>query len=348
MTVEDPVRLTTVVKCAGCAAKVSIGALAHVLEDLPTFHDPRVLVGHDLADDAGVTKINEELAIVQTIDFFPPIVDDPYTYGSIAATNAISDIYAMGGTPLSALNVVIYPTKTLPMKVLEEILRGGLDKASEAGISIVGGHTVEGGEPTYGLAVTGTIRPDKVIRAGTGQAGDLLILTKPIGTGVITTAAKNGVSDPAHVEEAVRWMTRLTRSASVAMRETGVSAATDITGFGLLGHLVEVARSSGLAAEIDHEAVPLIDGAWLYAERNMIPGGGRSNEAYVAGIVDWAPDIDEPWRHLLADPQTSGGLLIAVPEARGPELKRRLLEGGDLAATVGRLVAGSPGATRIY
>jgi selenide,water dikinase len=347
MTVEDPVRLTTVVKCAGCAAKVSIGALAHVLEDLPTFHDPRVLVGHDLADDAGVTKINDDLAIVQTIDFFPPIVDDPYTYGSIAATNAISDVYAMGGTPLSAMNVVIYPTKTLPMDILEKILHGGLDKASEAGISVVGGHTVEGDEPTYGLAVTGTIHPDRIIRASTAQAGDVLVLTKPIGTGVITTAAKNGVAAPVHVREAVRWMTRLTRSASLAMVETGVSAATDVTGFGLLGHLAEVARASGLAAEINHRAVPLIDGAWLYSEQGMIPGGGRSNEAYVADDVTWAADIAEPWRHLLADPQTSGGLLIAIPEPREPELRRRLVEAGDIAATVGRLREGVPGAIRI-
>ena len=347
MAVEEEVRLTAVVKCAGCAAKVSIGSLAHVLDTLPAFHDPRVLVGHDLADDAGVTQVNDDLAIVQTIDFFPPIVDDPYTYGSIAATNAISDIYAMGGTPLSALNVVIYPTKTMPLAILEQILRGGLDKAAEAGISIVGGHTVEGDEPTYGLAVTGTIHPRNVIRAGTAQAGDLLVLTKPIGTGVITTAAKNGVADPQHVLEAVEWMTRLTRTASAAMLASGVSAATDITGFGLLGHLMEVARSSGLMAEIDHQSVPLIGGAWLYAEQGMIPGGGRSNEAYVEGNVVWAQGIEEPWRHLLTDPQTSGGLLIAVPESREPELARRLKQAGDIAATVGRLTEGPPGTIRV-
>ncbi len=347
MTVEDHPRLTSVVKCAGCAAKVSIGALANVLEDLPAFHDSRVLVGHDLADDAGVTRISDDLAIVQTIDFFPPIVDDPFTYGSIAATNAISDIYAMGGIPLSALNIVIYPTKTLSMEILEQILRGGFEKASEAGISIVGGHTVEGDEPMYGLAVTGTIHPNKIIRAGTGRPGDHLVLTKPLGTGVITTAAKNGIADPAHVQAAVGWMTRLTRTASAAMVATGVSAATDITGFGLLGHLVEVARASGLSAEIEHEAVPLIEGAWLYAEQGMIPGGGKSNEAYVASDVVFQSDIEQTWIHLLADPQTSGGLLIAVPPSRTAELKRRLEGSGDLAVTIGRLREGIPGTVQV-
>jgi selenide,water dikinase len=314
-----------------------------VLRHLPRFEDPRILTGLNLADDAAVYQLTDELALIQTVDFFTPIVDDAYTYGLIAAANSLSDVYALGGQPLLALNIVTFPTKTLPLKVLEEILRGGAEKAQEAGVAIVGGHTMDGVEPAYGLAVTGTVDPQRLVLAQHARPGDVLILTKPLGTGVITTALKAGAAAAAHVDEAVHWMTRLNRTAAVAMTETGAHAATDITGFGLLGHLSAMARSSGSAAEIDLAAVPLLPGAATYAAEGYVPGGSHTNAQYVEDTVQWPSTVSETIKWLLLDPQTSGGLLIAVAPAAVSALQDRLVRAGDLAAVIGRMIEGSPG-----
>lgn len=314
-----------------------------MLRDLPHHHDPRVLAGQDMADDAGIFRLTQELALIQTIDFFTPVVDDPFTFGQIAATNALSDVYSMGGTPLTALNIAVYPTKMMPLHILSDIMRGGYEKAREAEVTIIGGHTVDGEEPMYGLSVTGIVPPERIIKPSGGKAGDVLVLTKPLGTGVIATALKGVAAAKAHVDEAVRWMTRLNSRASLAMLNADVDASTDITGFGLLGHLSEMARASGVRAHIDSMAVPLMDGAVEYAERGFVPGGGQTNRDYLSDAVWFADSVPEPLRILLCDPQTSGGLLMAVDPRTVEKLHASLTMAGELAAVVGRLVAGEPG-----
>jgi selenide,water dikinase len=314
-----------------------------VLRDLPHFHDPRVLAGEDMADDAGVFRLTDDLALVQSIDFFTPVVDDPHTYGQIAAANAFSDIYAMGGTPLTALNVAVFPSKTLPMPILSEIMRGGAEKAAEAGVAIIGGHTVDGDEPMYGLSVTGVVDPDRLVRPSGGAAGDALVLTKPLGTGVVATALKAGFAKASHVAEAVRWMSRLNRTAAEAMKDADAHASTDITGFGLLGHLSEMARASGLAVELDAAAVPAMSGAAEYGEAGFVPRGGVTNREYSSSVVTFAASVPEHIRILLNDPQTSGGLVIALPQPQSATLCALLQASGDAADRVGRLVEGQPG-----
>lgn len=315
--------------------------LAYVLRHLSHYHDPNLLAGDNPADDAAVYRLRDDLALVQSVDFFTPIVDDAYTYGQIAAANSLSDIYTMGATPLNALNIVGFPVNDLPLEILGEILRGGADKAAEAGVPIVGGHTVDDAEPKYGLAVTGTVHPDRFLTAHGGQPGDLLVLTKPIGTGVIATALKAGAAKARDMAEAVRWMTTLNRDAGAAMLVAGARASTDITGFGLLGHLVEMGRASGVAATIDSAAVPLLPGALEAAREGFIPAGGRTNLAYIEPDVTFT-DIDEPLRSLLVDPQTSGGLLLALPPQN---LARFTAHAGPslLATVIGTLTEGSPG-----
>ncbi|MBV9282704.1 MAG: selenide, water dikinase SelD [Chloroflexi bacterium] len=316
--------------------------LAYVLRELPTPRDPNLLVGANPADDAAVYRVTDDLALIQTVDFFTPVVDDPYTYGQIAAANSLSDVYAMGGTPLTALNIVGFPVKTLPAEALSAILRGGADKAAEAGVPIVGGHTVEDQEPKYGLAVTGTVHPDRYLTAHGARPGDMLVLTKPLGSGVIATALKVGAASEAHVTQAVRWMTTLNRSAAVAMMAAGAHAATDVTGYGLLGHLVEMCRASGVAARVDAGSVPLLPGALDYARAEYVPGGTGTNLAYVEQDARFGPGVDAAMRALLADPQTSGGLLICL--APDP-LAIFLREVADdmLPAVIGEIEAGEPG-----
>lgn len=317
-----------------------------MLRHLPPSFDPNLLVGSNPADDAAIYRLRDDLALVQTVDFFTPIVDDPYTYGQIAAANSLSDVYAMGGVPLTALNIVGFPVKTLPLEILSEILRGGADKAAEAGVSIVGGHTVDDTEPKYGLAVTGTVHPDRYLTAHGGRVGDRMLLSKPLGTGVVTTALKAGDAAESHVEQAVRWMTTLNRSASEAMMAAGAHAATDITGFGLLGHLVQLCQASGVSARVRSSAVPLLPGAMEYARSGHIPAGGRTNRAAVEDHVRFAPDVDEGMRTLLTDPQTSGGLLICLPAASVERLGSAA--GVDmLVADIGELVGGSPGSITV-
>ena len=285
------------------------------------------------ADDAGVYRLTPDLALVQTVDVFTPIVDDPYWFGAIAAANALSDVYAMGGTPRLALNIAGFPRAKLSLDILGEILKGGADKCSEAGVTVIGGHTIDDPEPKFGLAVTGFVHPDRVVTNASARTGDRLVLTKPLGMGVITTGIKQERTSRATIEEAIRLMATLNRAAAQAMIEVGVSAATDITGFGLLGHLHEMTRAAGVHATVRLGQVPILEEAWELARRGMVPGGTQRNRAALEGAVSW-DGIDEEGQILLCDAQTSGGLLIAVPEARLDRLLRSLRAGNVPAAAV--------------
>ena len=300
-------------------------------------HDD-LLVGFDTSDDAAVYRLTDDIAVVQTIDFFPPIVDDPYDFGAIAAVNALSDVYAMGGVPLLALNIVCFP-EDLPKEVLGRILLGGMDVAKEAGIVIAGGHTVKDREPKYGLSVTGIVRPDSIITNAAAAAGDDLVLTKPLGTGIITTAAKAGFTDDATLAGAVETMRQLNRTAAEVMVEAGVKSATDITGFGLVGHLLGMLRASGTAAKLRFSDVPLLPGVRELADRGVVPGGTRNNlDAFDAEIA-WGPDITDEEKLILCDAQTSGGMLIAVPHASTQAVLDGLTQRGVTGAVIGRVVA---------
>lgn len=311
--------------------------LAYVLRQLPHPADPSLLIGDNPADDAAVYRLSDELALVQTVDFFTPVVDDPYTFGRIAAANSLSDVYALGGKPLTALNIVGFPIKSLPARILADILRGGSDMAASAGVTVVGGHTVDDEEPKYGMSVTGTVHPDRFISARGAQPGDVLILTKPIGTGVVTTASKAGVAAEAHVAACVRWMTTLNRSAAEAMVAAAAHAATDITGFGLLGHLLDLCTASNVSAVVQSMAVPLLPGALEYARMGQIPNGSRTNLDYVRERITIATGVSDLVLLLMADAQTSGGLLIALDPAEVDTFCARL--GSEvLAAQVGQIV----------
>src|SRR5919202_586627 len=313
--------LTSLSHGAGCGCKLSAADLRPIVAALPRPSDPRVLVAADTADDAGVVQLTEDLAIVQTADFFTPIVDDPYAFGRIAATNALSDVYAMGGRPLSALNLVAYPLATLGADVLREILRGGGDAAEAAGAAIVGGHSIDDPEPKYGLAVTGVVDPRAVLTNAAGRAGDALVLTKPLGAGAVATAIKRGLADEQLVARAVEVMTTLNDVAAEQARAAGAHALTDVTGFGLLGHVHELALASGVAAEIDAAAIPAIDGVLeLLSDDRALAGGSRRNRADAETFTTWG-DVGEPRRRLATDAMTSGGLLAAVPPARAGELE---------------------------
>jgi len=312
-TDSKEIKLTHYTHGLGCACKLRPQELEQILQKLPSVDDERVLVGTDSADDAAVFLIDENTAVVQTVDFFTPIVDDPYFFGAIAATNSLSDIYAMGATPLFALNVVGFPSNRLPMNVLERILSGALDKAKEAGISIIGGHTIEDTEPKYGLAVTGIVHPQKLWKNIGARPGDAIVLTKPIGLGIISTAIKRGLAEKETIDRAIQVMSTLNRAAADVARKFDVHACTDVTGFGLLGHLLEMTRGSKVDARIHHRNVPIIDEAWDFVHAGAVPGGTRSNLEYISEYVQWDPDVSEPAQTLLADAQTSGGLLFAVP-----------------------------------
>jgi selenide, water dikinase len=328
--------LTSLSHGAGCGCKLSAADLRPILAGLPRSEDPRVLVAADTADDAGVVQLSEDIAIVQTVDFFTPIVDDPYAFGRIAATNALSDVYAMGGRPVSALNLVAYPLEALGPDVLREILRGGADAAAAAGAAIVGGHSIDDPEPKYGMAVTGVVDPRAVLTNAGGRAGDALVLTKPLGAGAVATALKRGNAGEALVARAVEVMTTLNAAASEQARAAGAHALTDVTGFGLLGHTHELAEASGLAAEIEAAAVPAIEGVLeLLGDEAAVAGGSRRNRADADTFTDWGAGVPEPRRRLVTDAMTSGGLLAAVDPARAGEIE---------GWVVGRLVEGAPGA----
>ena len=300
-------------------------------------HDD-LLVGFDTSDDAAVYRLTDDIAVVQTIDFFPPIVDDPYDFGAIAAVNALSDVYAMGGTPLLALNIVCFP-EDLPKEVLGRMLLGGMDVAKEAGIVIAGGHTVKDREPKYGLSVTGIVRPDSIVTNAAAAVGDDLVLTKPLGSGIITTAAKAGVTDDATIAGAVDTMRQLNRAGAEVMVEAGVKSATDITGFGLAGHMLGMLKASGTAAKVRFSDVPLLPGVRELAERGVVPGGTRNNLDAFDPQIAWGEGVTDEEKLIFCDAQTSGGLLIAVPSTSTQAVLDGLTKRGVTGAVIGRVVA---------
>jgi cysteine desulfurase NifS/selenium donor protein len=344
----EPIRLTRYTHGMGCACKLRPQELEAVLRDLPAARNPAVLVDASTADDAAVYRVTDDLAIVQTVDFFTPIADDPREFGAISAANSLSDIYAMGAEPRFALSIVGFPSKRLPLEVLTEILRGAADTAQEAGIDIVGGHTVEDTEPKFGLAVTGTVHPDHVLTNAGAKAGDVLVLTKPIGTGIAATATKRGVAGPELIREALATMRRLNRSAAEAMREVGAHACTDVTGFGLLGHLREMCAAAGLDAEIDPAVVPVLDGVAELAAADVVPGGTLDNLEHVSPWVDWSPGVSRVQRLILADAQTSGGLLIAVAPGEAERLIDELgRRGVQAASAIAKFTGSGSGRIRV-
>jgi selenide,water dikinase len=300
------------------------------------------------AEDAGVFKLTDDLAIVQTVDFFTPIVDDPYDFGQIAAANSLSDLYAMGGRPMTALNVVCFPKDKMDLSILHKVLEGGLDKMHEADVILLGGHTVDDPELKYGLAVTGVIHPAKVVHNNTAKVGDVLILTKPLGTGIVSTAIKGGTASKKAIASVTKSMTTLNRAASEAILEVGVNACKDITGFGLLGHACEMIEGTKVGMEIDAAAVPLFPETKEYYAMGMVAGGLARNREYRKNMVDFDAKVTDFLRDILFDPQTSGGLLIAVPEAKAPRLLQKLHKKGvKESAIIGRVVGEHKGRVRV-
>jgi selenide, water dikinase len=315
-----------------------------VLKGLPVVTDANVLVGHDWGDDACVYKINEEQAIVQTLDFFTPIVDDPYLFGQIAAANAISDIYAMGAKPLFALNIVAFPLAQLGHAVLAQILKGGSDKIGEAGIFVTGGHSIDDAEPKYGMCVTGIVHPKKIMSNAGAKAGDKLVLTKPLGVGVLTTAVKRQLRTEAQIDDAIRCMSAINRPGGEAIDEVGANAATDITGFGLAGHLRGIANASKVGIKLSFSALPILSGVMDLIAQGCFPGGTKKNWLYYKQFIDFAPDITMDEQTLVCDAQTSGGMLISVPAAKCDALVASLKKHKALAtAVVGEVVPDHPG-----
>lgn len=342
------VRLTKIAKRAGCAAKQPPGYLLPLLRGLPPITDPNVLVGSVTADDAAVYRLDGQGALVLTTDFFTPIVDDPYDFGAIAAANALSDIYAMGARPLVGLNIVGFPDQALEPGVLAEILRGGAEKAKEAGIELVGGHTIKSEEPIYGLAVTGTVAPDRVVTNAGGRPGDQLVLTKPLGVGILTTAAKNDEDEEGAIHDAIRLMTTLNAAACEAMLAADARACTDITGFGLLGHLRNLAAASGCSAVVHFDAVPVLEAARRYVDKGIAPGGTHANWRFLNEWVTWPAELDKASQLILCDAQTSGGLLVAIAPDRVDTLVAGLRSRGTpAAALIGELVEGPAGHMRV-
>lgn len=330
---ETEVKLTKLANCAGCGAKVGAGTLAALLGDFAPEADPNLLVGFDHADDASVYRVSDDLAIVQTLDFFPPIADDPYTYGRIAAANALSDVYAMGGTPKLAQNILAIP-EDMPGAVVKEILRGGFDAAREAGALITGGHSIFDEEPKYGMCVTGFVHPDKVRTNCGAKPGDVLFLTKALGTGVITTAAKAGEAGEEPLRAALSSMTTLNKYAAEAMADFAVHACTDVTGFSLMGHGLEMAQGSDVTLEIDSKRIALLPGAPELARMGLLPGGMYRNRAYAEAHVSCA-GVDATLMDILFDPQTSGGLLIAIDAGDADAFEKTLKEKAPFARRIG-------------
>ena len=317
--------------------------MSQVLRHLPKIENENLLVGLDTSDDAAVYYLNEETALVQTVDFFTPIVDEPYLFGQIAAANALSDVYAMGGKPLTALNIVGFPTCSLPLTVLEEILRGGAEKVIEAGAVIAGGHTIQDDEPKYGLSILGTVHPKKIMTNGGAQVGDSLILTKPLGTGIIATATKGGLVSEEVREKAIQSMVTLNKRAAELMQEFEAHSCTDITGFGFLGHAWEMAKASEVTLEIEMNHVPVLPGAREYANFGLVPAGAYQNREYLQGKVEFQGQIDQVDQDLLFDPQTSGGLLIALSGENAQKFLAAYPEG----VLIGRILEKSSGIIKV-
>jgi selenide,water dikinase len=322
--------------------------LTQVLRHLIPYQDENVLIDATLGDDAAVYRIDADRALVATVDFFTPIVDDPYDFGRIAAANALSDVYAMGGRPLFALNLVAFPRDLLDSGALQTILRGGSEVALQAGVAIIGGHSIDDREPKYGLCVIGEVQPGRVVSNQGARPGDALVITKPIGTGIISTAIKAGTASSNTVAHATASMITLNRAAAEAMLRTGVNAATDVTGFGLLGHLASMLRASGVAARVYARNVPLLPDVWELADQGHVPGGTKRNRADLAGYVDWDEAVPETLRVLLCDAQTSGGLLIATPRDHADRLLHALHAAGTpAAALIGEVRSGPAGTIEV-
>lgn len=334
MIMETEVKLTKLASCAGCGAKVGAGTLVKLLEGFETHTDPNLIVGYDKSDDASVYVIDESTALVQTTDFFPPIVDDPFLFGQIAATNALSDVYAMGGTPKLALNIMCISDQ-MQKETVQEILRGGYAKAYEAGAIITGGHTIHGAEPIYGLAVSGFVHPKKVLTNSGAKPGDVLILTKPLGIGILTTGAKVGMVTPEVETKIHKQMATLNKTAKDIMVQYQIHSCTDVTGFSLMGHGFEMAQGSECTLHICTSQVPYHKEAWDLADMGFIPAGAYRNREYASNGITSRISIPRPLEDILYDPQTSGGLLIALPEKEASECMDKMLSAGVEAAIVG-------------
>jgi selenide,water dikinase len=339
MSDGKPFRLTESVKAAGCASKLSPAALDKVLGKLARQHDPNVLVGFDHADDAGVYQITPDQALVQTVDFFTPVVDDPYVFGQIAATNALSDVYAMGGRPLTSLALVCFPEKA-ELEILERILAGGLSKMVEAGCTVIGGHSIRDDETKFGYSVTGLIHPKKVLTNAGAKPGDVLIFTKALGTGVISTAIKKGKAEPAWVKAAVQSMTTLNKQAAEAIQqgEFRIHAMTDVTGFGLIGHAREMALASNVALRFFSKRIPVLPGALECIRAGYIPGGLKNNRDFAECVVDYESGVPDDLKTLLFDPQTAGGLLISTASEDSARLTQSLNAAGVSAIEIGEVL----------
>jgi cysteine desulfurase NifS/selenium donor protein len=334
------IKLTKYTQGLGCACKLRPQELEKILKDLPVTTDPNILIDTNNSDDAAVYKINNETALVQTLDFFTPIVDNPYDFGAIAAANALSDIYAMGAKPIFALNIVGFPSNRLPMEVLKEILKGAQDKATEAGISIIGGHTIDDPEPKYGMVVSGIAHPNNILSNADAKEGDAIIITKPIGLGIIATALKRGLVDKKTEKLAIETMSELNKYAAEIIEKYNVNACTDVTGFGLLGHLSEISIASKMDVEIIANQVPIIEKTWEFATSNIIPGGSTNNLNHFSKYIDWAHDISDIEKIILSDAQTSGGLLFTIPSNQKEEVLNNLKSAGiEFACHIGNCVA---------
>lgn len=331
---QADIKLTRFTHGLGCACKIQPSVLEKILRELPTFSNPNVLIGPEHSDDAAVYKIDEKRALVLTTDFFTPIVDDPYNFGAIAAANAISDIYAMGARPLFALNIVGFPLNRLPLSVLTKILQGAAEKAAESGIPILGGHTIEDPEPKYGLVVAGIVDIDQILTNRDAQKDDLLILTKPIGTGILTTAMKRGIASAEQIKEAITTMSTLNKHVAEIIFEYSVNSCTDITGFGLIGHLSEMSVASGLNVELYLPDIPLLSGLDKLIARNAVPGGTLNNKKYYEKFVSWNEKISEAERIILSDAQTSGGLLVSLPAKDAQQVHKKCLKKGFSAVSI--------------
>lgn len=340
----EQVRLTRLVESAGCASKINQNDLKIALAGLPPLADPRVLVSAETCDDAGVFRISDDLALVQSVDVFTPSVDDPFVFGKVAAANSVSDIYAMGGQPLTALSIIAFPIETISHRVMNQILRGGIDKMAEAGVTVIGGHSIKDSEVKFGFAVTGLIHPKKIITNASARVGDVLVLTKPLGTGIIGFAGQLGRASPSSLNAVSRSMAELNRVPAEVMVQMNVTAATDVTGFGLLGHLSEMVVQSRVTAEVHADRLPLFTGVLKAIRDNLISGAVERNKEFAAQYVTVDANV-RPEREIVCyDPQTSGGLLIAVPEKRAHTLILRLNKKGiRTAALIGRITAESAG-----
>lgn len=348
MSQAGNIKLTSLSSKGGCGCKIGPADLMQVLRTLPpAVPNPNLLVGTDTSDDAGVYRLSDDLALVQTLDFFTPIVDDPYSFGQIAAANALSDIYAMGGKPLTVLNIVAFPISVLDKSILADILRGAGDKVKEAGATLVGGHSIDDKEPKFGLSVTGTVHPDKVRTNAAAQAGDKLILTKPIGVGILTTSIKKDQLSEEETDRLVTVMSTLNKTAAEVMEPFEVHSCTDVTGFGLLGHASEMAKGSGMGLIIDQGNVPVLPRVRELAENGFIPGGTKNNFAHLEGSILYPEEMDQTDRYILCDAVTSGGLLISVASQQSEQLLHELRTAGVEAAIIGEVTTSHPGQIKV-